>query len=234
MSEPREIIAGNLARVQDEMATALVAAGRPHDAARLVGVSKYVDAATTRLLLAAGCRELGESRPQQLWDKASAPGLTNASWHLVGHLQRNKIRRTLAIDPLIHSVDSLRLLRALNDESMAAATQVRVLLEVNCSGEGAKHGFATDDVEAALAAAEPLASVAICGLMTMAAHDGCERTARSNFASLRNLRDTVQSQAPERFRLKELSMGMSGDFASAIVEGATLVRIGSRLFAGLL
>ena len=184
-------------------------------------------------LAAAGCTDLGESRPQELWHKAgelaSASGAHAIRWHLVGHLQRNKIRRTLPLVSLIHSVDSLRLLEAIDAEwqTLTASSNkppkpVRILLEVNTSGEAAKHGLAPDEVEPLLAAATRFPRVEICGLMTMAALEGGPAVAARNFATLRQLAD--------RLRLKERSMGMSGDFEAAIAEGATIVRIGSALW----
>lgn len=233
MHQPRQIIADNLARVRDEIAAAAEAAGRPADSVRLIGVSKYVDAATTALLWEAGCTDLGESRPQQLWDKASDPALSRARWHLVGHLQRNKVRRTLAYHPIIHSVDSVRLIDAIGREADDADATVDVLLEVNCSGEAAKHGFAPDELAAALDRLAERPRVRAAGLMTMAAGDGDLTTAAANFAALRQLRDELQGDCPPGVDLRELSMGMSGDFAVAVAEGATMVRVGSRLFAGL-
>ena len=231
-------IADNLRRTHERIARAAEAAGRSADEITLVAVTKYVGAKKVRELVQAGCTDLGESRPQELWSKAGELGeLALASgetvppihWHLVGHLQRNKIRRTLPLVSLIHSVDSERLLAAIDAEwQTLAATQsdlrpaVRVLLEVNTSGESAKHGLAPDDVEPLVAAATRFPCVTICGLMTMAALEGGLDTAARNFAKLRQLRDRLQ--------LRELSMGMSGDFEVAIREGATLVRIGSALW----
>ncbi|MCA9236892.1 MAG: YggS family pyridoxal phosphate-dependent enzyme, partial [Planctomycetales bacterium] len=211
MTDPRQTIADNVKRVRDEIAAAAVAAGRDPASVRLVAVSKYVDVAQTACLLAAGCRELGESRPQQLWSKAADPLLVDARWHMVGHLQRNKVRRTLANDPLIHSVDSERLLRTLQAEAASLGTMARVLLEVNCSGETAKHGLEPADVAPLLALLGELPHVQIGGLMTMAAGDGSLATAGRNFAALRELRDQLQPACPPGADLAELSMGMSGD-----------------------
>ena len=231
--DPRAIIADNIAQLRDEIAQAATDAGRKPGDVRLVAVSKYVDAATTALVLAAGCADLGESRPQQLWDKAADPALAGARWHLVGHLQRNKLRRTLALGALLHGVDSERLLTALEEEAAAQGITVRALLQVNCSGEAAKSGFAPEELSRALEFAATLAHVDIRGLMTMAAHDGNLVTARRNFAALRELRDREQACLPAGGSLAEPSMGMSDDFPAAIAEGATLVRVGSRLFQGL-
>jgi pyridoxal phosphate enzyme (YggS family) len=226
-------IADNLRRVRERIAAAAESAGRNADEITLVGVTKYVGAMEAAALVAAGCHDLGESRPQELWSKAEALEKC-VRWHPVGHLQRNKVRRTLPIVSLIHSVDSERLLAAINDaraeSAGGSAAPCDVLLEVNTSGELAKHGLAPDDVEPLLAAALKYSHVRIWGLMTMAALEGGPEVARQNFATLRRLRDQLQQDAPDCVQLKELSMGMSGDFEVAIHEGATIVRIGSLLW----
>ncbi|MEX0610637.1 MAG: YggS family pyridoxal phosphate enzyme [Pirellulales bacterium] len=152
---------------------------------------------------------------------------------MVGHLQRNKVRRTLPLVSLIHSVDSERLLAAIDQAQAETGDNrppMRVLLEVNTSGEPAKHGLAPDAVEPLLAAAPRYPGVAIRGLMTMAALEGGPAVAARNFATLRALRDRLRANVPAGVRLDELSMGMSGDFEVAIREGATIVRIGSLLW----
>ena len=241
-------IADNLRRVQERIGRAAESAGRSADEITLVGVTKYVGSREAAALAAAGCTDLGESRPQELWKKHADLERAGASpppvfppppppppirWHLIGHLQRNKVARTLPLVSLIHSVDSERLLAAI-DEARAAAGDnplpIHVLLEVNTSGEAAKHGLSPDDVEPLLAAAPNYPHVAIRGLMTMAALEGGEAVAARNFASLRELRDRLKPNAPSCVSLDVLSMGMSGDFETAIREGATIVRIGSALW----
>jgi pyridoxal phosphate enzyme (YggS family) len=228
-------IADNLHRVQERIARAAERAGRRADEITLVGVTKYVGLEQAAELASAGCLDLGESRPQELWKKADAFGneQLRVRWHLVGHLQRNKVARTLPLVSLIHSVDSERLLAAIN-EARAAATDNRppipVLLEVNTSGEAAKTGLAPTEVEPLLAAATRYPHVAIRGLMTMAALEGADTVAARNFASLRELRDRLQQNALPSVTLNDLSMGMSDDFEIAIQEGASIVRIGSLLW----
>ena len=234
MPTAQQLIADNVARVRDEIDAAARAAGRDPSEVKLVAVSKYVDAATAALLVSAGCRALGEARPQQLWEKAEAPSLAGVEWHLIGRLQRNKIRRTLPLLSLIHSVDSERLLAALDEEAAAANLTPQLLLEVNCSGDAAKQGFSPEEVRRLLPTLAEYRRLSITGLMTMAALDGDESTARANFASLRLLRDELAPNAPPNVTHAELSMGMSGDFPAAIAEGATIVRVGSSLFDGVL
>jgi pyridoxal phosphate enzyme (YggS family) len=234
MPTPRELIAANVARIRERIAAAAQAAGRDPVEIKLVAVSKYVDAATAALLVDAGCHALGEARPQQLWDKAAAPALAGVEWHLIGRLQRNKIRRTLPLTSLIHSVDSERLLAALDEEAAALGMTSRVLLEVNCSGDATKQGFTADEVRALLPTIPNYAHLEVAGLMTMASLDGDDAVAHANFAALRALRDELARPSPPNVDLHELSMGMSGDFEIAIAEGATIVRIGSSLFEGVL
>ncbi|WP_164101635.1 YggS family pyridoxal phosphate-dependent enzyme [Candidatus Laterigemmans baculatus] len=227
-------VAENWRRVVDAVGDAAIAAGRDPSSITIVGVSKYVDAATTRLLVAAGCRDLGESRPQSLWSKAAEIREPHLRWHLIGHLQRNKVRRTLPVVTLIHSIDSVRLADAVHAEAEASGRVVRGLVEVNISGDEAKHGFAPEAVLEALEQISRLPHLQIQGLMAMAAERGDLAAAQRNFEDLRLLRDRLAERGlPQNISLGELSMGMSGDFAEAIAAGATIVRIGSRLFEGI-
>lgn len=220
----------NLEQIRRRIADAARTSGRTADSVTLVAVTKYVDAAMARTLADAGCHDLGESRPQELWRKAEALVDCPVRWHLIGHLQRNKIAHTLPRVSLIHSVDSLRLAEAIEAEAAGLARPVPVLLEVNISGESAKHGFAPDELAPLGPRLEPLAHVEIRGLMCMASRDSEPDQARREFEQLRLLRDRLRTLWPGHIDLNELSMGMSGDFEAAIAEGATLVRIGSSLF----
>jgi PLP dependent protein len=228
-------IADNLHRVQERIARAAESAGRRADEVTLVGVTKYVGIEEAAELAAAGCRHLGESRPQELWKKAGDPALAGGHpihWHFIGHLQRNKVARTLPVTKLIHSVDSERLVAAINEVQAATdnTKPMNVLLEVNTSGESAKQGLSPSEVEPLLAAAPNYPHIEIRGLMTMAALEGGPAVAAGNFATLRKLRDQLQTNAPSCVKLDELSMGMSDDFEVAIREGATIVRVGSALW----
>jgi pyridoxal phosphate enzyme (YggS family) len=251
-------IAENLAEVRARVAAAAARGGRRAEDVRIVAVTKYVRPPEVEALLAAGCRDLGESRPQELWSKAEAvskmaltptlsrgerepaptPTLSRAErekvfWHLVGHLQRNKVRRTLPLVQWIHSADSLRLLEELDKQAGELGCRLNVLLEVNVSGEAAKHGFQPDELNALLPQLGRLRHVHVRGLMGMAALEGGLETARRNFAALRQLRDHLAPNAPPSVSLQELSMGMSRDYVVAVEEGATMVRIGSALFEGV-
>jgi pyridoxal phosphate enzyme (YggS family) len=230
---PVKTLADRLAEVQQRIADAAQRSGRAATDVRMVAVTKYASVEAAGALVAAGCRDLGESRPQELWHKAAALADLPVRWHLVGHLQRNKVRRTLKLVQMIHSADSWRLLEALQRELVSIEHAPDVLLEVNISGDAAKHGFAPGELPDVLARLATLPLVRVRGLMAMASAEGGLSTARRNFADLRALRDRWRGACPPGTSLDELSMGMSGDFEVAIEEGATIVRIGSALFEGV-
>ncbi|MFP6750876.1 MAG: YggS family pyridoxal phosphate-dependent enzyme [Pirellulaceae bacterium] len=228
-----ELLAANLAAVQERIDEAAARSGRDGKQVSMVGVCKYIGTPLTRLLVEAGCDQLGENRPQQIWEKADQLVGTGAEWHLIGHLQRNKVRRTLPWISMLHSADSLRLLKAVNEEASRHGHSQPVLLEVNVSGDESKHGFDPDEMPAVLEQASLLEFLDVGGLMTMASLVGGQEQARRDFSALRQLRDQLGENCPENVKLDDLSMGMSGDFEVAVEEGATLVRIGSALFEGI-
>ncbi len=232
MSRLETQIAENVTRIREQIAEAAQRAGRSPDKVRLVGVTKYVGPEETAALVAAGVHDLGESRPQELWRKAELSTFQDVRWHLIGHLQRNKVRRTLPWVSLIHAGDSLRLLKEINDESARQSRITPLLLEINISGDAAKHGFSPTEIEPLLSEIASLRHIQVQGLMTMASLYGGREQARKDFAALRTLRDRLAASCPPEISLKELSMGMSGDFDLAIEEGATLIRVGSALFEG--
>ncbi len=223
-------IAENLADIRRRIAEAAARSRRSADAVTLVGVTKYVGEAEIRALVAAGCTELGESRPQQLWEKAESLADLPLRWHMIGHLQRNKVRRTLPVVEVVHSADSPRLITAIDHAAGELSLRMPILLEVNVSGEAAKHGFAPHAVEPFLDELAGYRNVEVLGLMCMAGLTSGLDGARAEFAELRQLRDRLRGNRPEAVKLDELSMGMSGDYEIAIEEGATIVRVGSALF----
>ncbi len=228
-SDLRTVLAGRLDAVAHRIAAACARARRQRDEVTLVAVTKSVPAAVAAVVAELGFAHLGEGRPQELWRKAAAvPG---ALWHLVGHLQRNKLDRTLPHLTLFHAADSDRLLAAIDAYGRARGTPVPVLLEVNASREPAKGGFAPEAVVPMAEALMQLAGVRINGLMTMARQDADPAAARPTFAELRGLRD--QLRAATGLPLPHLSMGMSHDYEVGIEEGATFVRVGTALFHGL-
>jgi pyridoxal phosphate enzyme (YggS family) len=233
MPDINQRIADNLHQVRERIDAAAVRSGRRAEDIQLVAVTKYVGLDEIRAVVATGCNVLGESRPQQLWERAEQLADLPIRWHFIGHLQRNKIRRTLPSLAMIHSVDSPRLADALNQTAGELSLRVPVLLEVNTSGETAKGGFGPDEIEPEMATLAEYEHLEIRGLMCMAALEGGLETARGNFAALRTLRDSLRTNCPANIVLDELSMGMSGDYEVAIEEGATIVRVGSALFEGI-
>ncbi len=215
--------------IEERLGAVCRRSGRPRQAVALVAVTKTVSVEVAALLPSLGVLDLGESRPQELWHKAAVLPAT-VRWHLIGHLQRNKVERTLPLCTLIHSVDSLRLLETIEREAGKQGKSPEVLLEVNASRELSKHGFAPEELPGLTASVRRLRHVRVRGLMTMAAPEDDPERCRPTFAALRTLRDRLQTELGE---LPHLSMGMSGDFEVAVEEGATLVRIGSALFEGI-
>ncbi|MCS7046532.1 MAG: YggS family pyridoxal phosphate-dependent enzyme [Gemmataceae bacterium] len=234
MDQPgvRKLLAERLAAVEERLQAACRRAGRRREEVTLVAVTKTVDAAVAALLPELGVFDLGENRPQELWRKAAAlPGTVR--WHLIGHLQRNKVAATLPRTTLIHSVDSLRLLEAIESAAARRQSPVEVLLEIHAGLENSKQGFRPDDLAALLEAVKTLRWTRLRGLMTMAPLQAAE-ACRPIFAALRRQRDQLKRQLPPPHDLVHLSMGMSNDFEVAVEEGATFVRLGSVLFDGLM
>lgn len=228
-----ERLRSNLSRVRAEIAEACLRAGRDPQSVRLVAVTKYVDAAVTAALCAAGALDLGENRPQALAEKAAALAKLQPRWHLIGHLQRNKIRKVLPLVHLLHAGDSWRLLEAVNATARELSRQVDLLLEVNVSGDLSKHGFRPEELPRLVPQLAELESLRVRGLMGMSGLDSTPAEKQAEFASLRMLLERLRAEYPAASEWGELSMGMSDDFPAAIAEGSTLVRIGSALFAGL-
>lgn len=220
----------NVARVRAEIAAACAAAGRPPESVRLVAASKYGDAAAVRALYACGLREFGENRAEAAAEKAAAlADLPDLRWHFIGHLQRNKAKKVLPACALLHSVDSPALLETLEKLLAPAGRTLDVLLEINLGGEESKSGAAPEQALSLARAAAACPCLRPRGLMGMAPLGTDNDAARPFFRQLRELRDALQQTLG--MPLPELSMGMSHDFAAAIAEGATMVRIGSALFA---
>jgi pyridoxal phosphate enzyme (YggS family) len=216
-----ETIAANLARVRARIDAAAQRAGRDPRTVRLIAVSKTFPAAAIAAAVTAGVRDIGENRVQEAEAKHAALAGTGVRpvWHLVGHLQTNKVKTALRIFDILHSIDSLRLAEVI---SRQAAAPVDVLIEVNVAGEASKYGFAPEETPAAVARIAALPNLRVRGLMTVAPEVADPEAVRPVFRRLRVLRDAAG--------LAELSMGMSGDFEVAIAEGATMVRLGRAIF----
>ncbi len=225
----------NYQDVQGMARDAAQRAGRSPEDIRIVGVTKYVGVDATRALFLAGCRDLGESRPQSLWEKAEQLP-SDIRWHLIGHLQRNKVRRSLPHLSLLHSLDSMRLAEQVTADASAQDLVVDALLEINLTDDMSKTGLSLPQAETWLqsyiANESMRGSLRIVGLMGMSSLNAPPDQVRREFMALRSARD--QWNVTYALAMNELSMGMSGDFEIAIEQGATLIRIGSRLFEGVL
>jgi pyridoxal phosphate enzyme (YggS family) len=220
-------LAGRLAEARERIRFHQDRAGWTHPV-RIVAVTKSHGADAVRAALVAGLEDVGENRVQEALGKQSELADLPVRWHLIGSVQRNKVRQVVGRFALIHSVDREPLAVEL-DRRIAAATAAPqpVLVEVNCSGEPAKGGVEPDDLPALLAAIAGLRTLELRGLMTLAALSDDERVQRKAFGLLRALRDRMRLAG---YPLPELSMGMSADFPVAVEEGATLVRLGTLLF----
>lgn len=240
----RQRLHDNVAAIRGRIAEACRTVGRRPESVTLVAVTKYVSADVARFVIHAGVQDLAESRPQALWDKAAALADAQPSprWHLVGHLQRNKIGRTAPLLTMLQTLDSLRLLAAIEAEAVKRAEasstapvrpRLDVLVEVNLTDDPGRSGARFEDVPALVSATARSPIVHLRGLMGMAARPDSGTDARRDFARLRILRDRLAGSLPDPSMLAELSMGMSEDFEAGILEGATIVRIGSAIFEGV-
>ena len=222
----------NLPRVQDRIEQAVGRSGRSNHV-RIVAVTKGHSAAAIRAAVSAGLRDCGENRVTELESKVEELGRDAATWHLIGHLQRNKVRKAIPLFDVVHSIDSLRLAQELSAEAVRAGVVVNGLVQVNASGEEAKGGIdITDDVSAGVAAVQTIASLPglqVQGVMTMAPFVDDEKILRTTFARTRKLFDECAADVTD-FDAQHVSMGMSNDFEIAVEEGSTMVRLGTILF----
>ena len=239
-------LAENLEQVRERIAAAATKSKREPGEVTLVAVTKHASPEQVREIISLGVTDLGENRVQQLVQRAAQAteflqrrqsfgdaGIPEKiRWHLIGHLQRNKVKQLLPAVAMIHSVDSLRLAEELDTAAEKLGKKVPVLLQVNASEEPQKSGVA---IGAALHLAEQMASmpgIVMAGLMTMAEHEATEAKLRQTFARTREVFEEIRWQKIGGSTFRHLSMGMSDDYEMAIAEGATLVRVGSALFGG--
>ncbi|MDH4140302.1 MAG: YggS family pyridoxal phosphate-dependent enzyme [Coriobacteriia bacterium] len=201
--------------------------GRSADDVLVVAVTKHVGVPEIREAIACGIKDLGENRVQEFLSKYGL--FPDAQWHFIGTLQTNKVKDIVGRAHLIHSVDSLKLLRKIDAKAAEAGVVQRVLLQVNVSGEEVKHGFEPTEVHDALDETTHLENVEVRGLMTMAPFGRAE-DARWVFRELRGLAQSLGAMRPDGVELLELSMGMSNDYRVAVEEGATIVRVGRAIF----
>ena len=231
----------NLAGIRQTIADACARVGRQPADVTIVAVTKAVEPDAIKSLIGTGVVNLGENRVAQLVERKDLVDAwmrrrrtetpVPVRWHMIGHLQRNKVKAVLGADAVIHSIDSLRLAEEINTRCERDNRVASVLLQVNCSAESQKHGVA---VGAAAYLGELISSmkhVRLAGLMTMAALTDDPETTRPTFTRLRELFEEMRHNGVGGETFKHLSMGMSQDYAVAVEEGATILRIGTALFA---
>ncbi len=211
----------NLEKIQEKIRQSALKANRNPAEITLIAVTKTVSSAFVAKLIELGVKNIGENRVQDARDKKNTLSYDGISWHMIGHLQSNKVKTALETFDFFHSVDTLSLAQELSKRTNQT---IPILLEVNASGEESKQGFAPECLEKNLQQILELPHLDVQGFMTMAPLTANQEICRACFKKLRILRD--------RFQLKHLSMGMSQDYEIAIEEGATMVRVGSALFEG--
>ncbi|MBQ7444825.1 MAG: YggS family pyridoxal phosphate-dependent enzyme [Clostridia bacterium] len=226
-------ISENLKRINENIRRAEMKAGRPEGSVRLICVSKTVGEQEVREAVKCGQREFAENRTQLLREKqqALADLSGDIKWHLIGQLQTNKIKYCAGKVELIHSVDRIELAEAIGKYAGAHGLTVKGLLEVNISGEESKTGLPAAEVDRFLEAFTAVEDLELCGVMTMAPIGSDEKELRTIFAKARELEERIRGMRLPNAPMGELSMGMSGDYVEAVLEGATMVRIGTAVFA---
>lgn len=224
------LIADNLLRIQETMHDACVAAGRHPDEVKLLAVTKTVDADRINAAIRLGVKQIGENRVQEFLGKRDTLNLTDVQAHLIGHLQTNKVKQIVGKVQMIQSVDSLRVAQAIDRYSRELGIVTPVLIEVNIGGEDAKSGVAPAELEKLLYDLCPMDAIRVQGLMTVPPILQKEHEKREIFSKMYQLFVDIKAKKLDNIDMQELSMGMSGDFREAILEGSTMVRVGSALF----
>ena len=224
------MIADRLTAVRSRIARAARSAGRDPSSIQLIAVSKTFPVDLVREAYIAGQRDFGENRVQEALQKIERAAEREIRWHLLGHLQTNKARKAGAAFATIQSVDSIELLRKLDHSAVEAGTTPELLVQVEVAGEATKFGAPPADVPRFFEAAARLRAARVVGLMTLPPVPQTPEDARPWFRRLRDLRDGWLESGVPGSMLRELSMGMSGDFEVAIQEGATMVRVGTAIF----
>lgn len=219
----------NLEAVQGIIEDACERAGRPGDGVTLIAVSKTKPLELVREAYEAGARDFGENKVQDLLDRIEALP-SDIRWHMIGHLQRNKVKYIVGKVAMIHSVDSLRLAEEISHEAVKQGVEVDVLVEVNVAGEESKFGVSATDCTLLVEEIAKLPSVHVQGLMTIAPFTEDAEENRQYFRKLKKLSVDIGSKNIDNVNMAVLSMGMTGDYPVAIEEGATYVRVGTGIF----
>jgi pyridoxal phosphate enzyme (YggS family) len=223
-------IAANLAAIRERIAAAAAAAGRQPSTVRLLAVSKTFSADHVRAAFAEGQRDFGENKVQEALQKIEATADLSIRWHLIGHLQSNKVKKAGPAFAAVHSVDSIDLVRRLDAAAAEQGAAPDLYIQVDLAGETTKFGAPETDVPAIARAASECRAAVLKGLMLLPPWFEDPEQARPYFRRLRVLRDRLIEDGIDSARMGELSMGMSHDFEVAIQEGATLVRVGTAIF----
>lgn len=216
-------------RLRERIDDAARRSGRPGASVTVIAVTKGVSPERIREAREAGVAAFGENKVQEAAEKI--PQFPEAEWHLIGHLQSNKIPSALELFHVIQSVDTVNLAKRLGQEALAKGRDISVLLEVNLSGEAKRYGFAPDELYSALDEIAAIPNVRVSGLMGMAPHPAEPEKKREAFRTLKNLFGACKSMKRANVEMKHLSMGMSDDFEIAVEEGSTMVRVGRALFS---
>lgn len=222
-------IAANIAVINERIARAAARAGSDPESIRLMAVSKTVEPERIRMALEAGITLLGENYVQEAREKIPSIGRA-AQWHMIGHLQTNKVKYVVNLFDWVHSVDRPELAQELNKRALQNDRRLNVLIEVNVSGEASKSGIAPQQATGLARLISTLPGLSLQGLMTMPPYPDNPEDSRPYFVALRNLRDEIRKAAIPGISMDELSMGMTDDFEIAIEEGATIVRVGRAIF----
>lgn len=223
------MIKENLAEVEQKICEACKKSGRKREEVRLIAVSKTKPEEMITMAYQNGIRDFGENKPQELKEKCGhLPGDIN--WHMIGHLQRNKIKYVIDKAALIHSIDSQRLAEAVNQEAAKRDLVVPVLIEVNIAREASKYGILEEEAIPFLEKIAKLPNIRVQGLMTIAPFVENAEENRVFFEKLRKLYVDIKSKNIDNITMCNLSMGMTGDYQVAIEEGATMVRVGTGIF----
>lgn len=224
------MIVDRLTEVRERIAAAARSAGRDPSSIRLIAVSKTFPLDLVREAYAAGQRDFGENRVQEALEKVDASADLTIAWHLLGHLQTNKAKRAATAFHTIHSIDGADLLRKIDAAAADAGATPELLIQVDLAGEETKHGVAPTDVPAMFDAASALRAARVVGVMALPPYPDNPEDSRPWFRQLRGLREGWLAAGVPAAMLRELSMGMSGDFDVAVQEGATMVRVGTAIF----
>ncbi|MBP5410549.1 MAG: YggS family pyridoxal phosphate-dependent enzyme [Lachnospiraceae bacterium] len=224
------MVSENLKQIRDRIAAACERTGRNPGDVRLIAVSKTKPSEMIREAYAAGQTEFGENKVQEMCQKAEELSELSITWHLIGHLQKNKVRKAVAVAAMIHSVDSVELAAEIQKEAARINKVQDILLEVNVAAEESKFGFRPEEVADAAEQIFRMPNVRLCGLMTVAPYTENPSENRVYFGQLRKLAVDILSKNKDNVSEYCISMGMSNDFEEAVEEGATMVRVGSLIF----